>query len=179
MRAVNTTTIALLGLSLGLATADGGAPYTVDQLKGIQTCGKCNPRGMSNFCESSSFEKGDKKEAVRIADCKLLMEQVKNTDKQSVVVFPVAPIDANQWNVVTVSKPGNCGFALKAPRALPGEDGIAMGTGDVYEIVRDAISRLGEGGKVVGHGQTYCRGRGADGRFADRDVAWKLFNPYG
>ncbi|KAK8137547.1 hypothetical protein PG984_003040 [Apiospora sp. TS-2023a] len=131
MRSINATTIALLVLSLGLVAADDGGPYTIHELRGIQKCGKCNPNGMSNFCETSSFDHGDKKEAVRISDCKLLMEQVKNTNQLSLVLFPVAPIDANQWNLITVSKSGNCGFALKAPKVLPGTDGIAMGTGDV------------------------------------------------
>ncbi|KAK8017754.1 hypothetical protein PG993_014080 [Apiospora rasikravindrae] len=140
---------------------------------------------MTNFCDGSTFEKGDKKEwaaggqAVKVSDCKKLMEKLQGTNQQSFVVFPVEPIKANEWNVVTSSQPGNCAFALKAGGSISGTEGIAMGSGDVFELVRDSIAKFQEGGKVTAHGKTFCRGQGADGRFSDTDVAWKVFNPYG
>ncbi|KAK8067266.1 hypothetical protein PG997_014013 [Apiospora hydei] len=171
---INTISIALLGLGLASAeltkvvvspdlTARGSS---INELRGQQTCKKCNKKGMTNFCDGSTFEKGDKKEwaaggqAVKVGDCKKLMDQLSGTNQQSFV-------------------PGNCAFALKAGGAMSGSSGLALGSGDVFELVRDSIAKFAEGGKVTAHGKAFCRGQGADGRFADADVAWKVFNPYG
>ncbi|KAK7966239.1 uncharacterized protein PG986_000516 [Apiospora aurea] len=189
----NNLSIAFLGLGLATAkltkvvvspdlTARGSS---INELRGQQTCKKCNKKGMTNFCDGSTFEKGDKKEwaaggqAVKVGDCKTLMDQLSGTNQQSFVVFPVESINANEWNVVTSSQTGNCAFALKAGGAMSGSSGLAMGSGDVFDLVRDSIAKFAEVGKVTAHGKAFCRGQGADLRFADAEVAWKVFNPYG
>ncbi|KAK8041060.1 hypothetical protein PG994_014067 [Apiospora phragmitis] len=180
-----TVPIALLGLGLAAAeVADTGlmARFNkADTLKGMQVCKKCNKVGMTNFCDGSTFEKGNEKAkgggAALVKECEVLRDQVKNTDQQLLYMFPMEPINAGEWNLIKVTA-GNCGVSFKAGGALQGTDGLAMGTGDVFEIVRDAIAKFQKNGRVSAQGKTFCRGNGADGRFGDVEVAWRVSDPF-
>ncbi|KAK8068730.1 hypothetical protein PG994_005346 [Apiospora phragmitis] len=149
------------GVADSESTSSASLPvrWSQQDLMGEQICPKCNRKRMTNFCDGSKFLKG-----LHVVDGLPERDQPKGA-----LSLSRRNADASKYNAVKASEPGNCFFALKTKDGdtTRGSAALAMGSGDVFEIIRDSIAKFGENGKVLAHGETFCRGNEADERWGD------------
>lgn len=118
----------------------------------------------SDECHDSTFENETSDASPLVEDC---LQIISNIEGDASTDFTHQVVGENQRQILQY---GSCAFGIEAT-ATNGNADFTVGGQDVIDIINDAVSRFGAGGKIGAKGQMKC-----SGNVKDQDVEWGIYH---
>ncbi len=109
----------------------------------------CNIAKGKDLCQSSSFEDQTSDASPSVADC---LQVIKKIQGDSISDFTVGISEHRELGSDT------CKFTVHSIRGADGNVTFYVGLQDIIDIIRDAISKFGGGGRIGAKGIVDCAG---------------------